>query len=320
MCLAIASSFAEEQAPPIAYIDPATVDSDFSVQGEYVGEVDDDGDRLKVAAQVIARGDGNFRIVGYVGGLPGDGWDRSSKRVGEGKISDGTLNAFLQEVKVSVKDGVMTVFNDGGDRIGSLKQTVRKSLTLGAKPPEGAVVLFDGTSTDQFPGATITTEGLLCQGATSKATFQSGTLHLEFLLSYMPTKTGQQRSNSGCYLQSRYEVQVLDSFGLDGQQNECGGIYSVKAPDVNMCFPPLSWQTYDIVFTAAKFDAEGKKTDDARLTVKHNGVLIHHDVAVPHSTTASPLKEGAEAGPLYLQDHGNPVRYRNIWFVEAKPN
>jgi hypothetical protein len=111
-------------------------------------------------------------------------------------------------------------------------------------------------------------------------------------------------------------VQILDSFGLQGKNNECGGIYTVKAPDVNMCLPPLSWQTYDVEFTAARFDSDGKKTANARMTVKHNGVVIHNDVEVPIATRAAPVKEGPAAGPLYIQNHGNPLRFRNIWLVE----
>lgn len=209
----------------------------------------------------------------------------------------------------------MTVLNNDDNKLGEMKRVVRQSPTLGLEPPEGAVVLFDGKSVDEFPGATMTDDGLLKQGATSSRKFQSGTLHLEFLLSYMPQASGQGRANSGCYLQGRYEVQILDSFGLDGKNNECGGIYEVKSPTVNMCYPPLSWQAYDIDFTAVKYDDQGAKTADALMTVKHNGVVIHKDVAVPRTTRAAPLPEGPEPGPVYLQDHGNPIRFRNIWFV-----
>ena len=138
-------------------------------------------------------------------------------------------------------------------------------------------------------------------------------MHLEFRTPYKPTARGQGRGNSGFYAQGRYEVQILDSFGLEGADNECGGVYSVGSPKVNMCFPPLSWQTYDVDFKAARYDAEGKKTKDAIMTVRHNGVVIHQDLVADHSTTASPLKEGPEPGPINLQDHGNPVRFRNIW-------
>ncbi len=153
---------------------------------------------------------------------------------------------------------------------------------------------------------------------TSKQKFKAFKLHMEFQLSYMPEARGQGRSNSGVYMQGRYEVQILDSFGLEGKNNECGGIYEVSAPKVNMCYPPLAWQTYDIDFTPATFDDDGKKTANARITARHNGVLIQDDVEVPHATRAAPVKEGPDPGPIYIQDHGNPVRLRNIWLVEKK--
>lgn len=119
------------------------------------------------------------------------------------------------------------------------------------------------------------------------------------------------------YVHSRYEVQILDSFGLDGKDNECGGIYSIDEPIVNMCLPPLSWQTYDFDFTAARYDAEGKKTKNARITVKHNGKVIHDDLELKNGTPGR-YAEGPEDQGLFLQDHGNPVVFRNIWVVEKK--
>lgn len=95
--------------------------------------------------------------------------------------------------------------------------------------------------------------------------------------------------------------------------DETGGIYSVKEPRENLCFPPLSWQTYDIEFTAARFGPDGKKTTNARMTVLLNGVKVQDDVEIPHATTASPFPEGPDDGPMFLQDHGNPTRFRNIW-------
>ncbi len=97
--------------------------------------------------------------------------------------------------------------------------------------------------------------------------------------------------------------------------NETGGIYSIKDPDWNMCFPPLRWQTYDVDFTAAKYDS-GKKTADARLTVRLNGETVQDDISLPKNTTASMLEEGPQSGPIDLQEHGSPVRYRNIWLVK----
>ena len=107
---------------------------------------------------------------------------------------------------------------------------------------------------------------------------------------------------------------MLDSFGLEGKDNECGGIYKAAAPAVNACLPPLSWQTYDIDFTAPRFE-DGAKIASARMTVRHNGILIHDDVEIPTLTPGGPQKEERPTGPLHLQNHGNPVRYRNIWVL-----
>ncbi len=173
-------------------------------------------------------------------------------------------------------------------------------------------MLFDGSSADAWNGGKME-NGLLMSDITSKQQFQSHSIHIEFRLPYQPEDRGQQRGNSGIYSQGRYEIQMLDSFGLEGKNNECGGIYSIKDPDVNMCLPPLTWQTYDVDFVAGQFNAQGEMTKKPRITVRHNGVLIHRDVELPKSTTAAPMKPGPEPGPIYLQGHGSPVRYRNIW-------
>ncbi len=180
------------------------------------------------------------------------------------------------------------------------------------------MVLFDGSasSLDNWqPGAKRSDDGLLLAGATTRQVFGDYSLHVEFQTPFMPKASGQARGNSGVYHQGRYETQILDSFGLEGKNNEAGGIYSVRDPDLNMCLPPLSWQTYDVDFTAARFDASGKKLSSALLTVRLNGVVVQSEVAVPGPTTAAPLPESNQPGPIYLQDHGNPVRFRNIWLV-----
>jgi hypothetical protein len=297
-----------------AILKPADAGPDFAIQGEYVGSITDDGMELKFGVQIISLGDGQFRAVGYPGGLPGDGYAGGEKVFSEGMLRNGAAVFETDQAVASVKDDKIVV-SIGGLVAGQLNKVNRKSPTLEQKPPAEAVVLFDGTSADRFENGKLDEAMQLIQGVTSKDKFQSGTLHLEFLLSYMPAARDQGRANSGCYLQGRYEVQILDSFGLEGRNNECGGIYGIRDPDVNMCFPPLTWQTYDIDFTAAKYDDAGKKTDNARMTVRHNGVVIHRNVAVGRGTTAAPVAEGPEPGPVYLQDHGNPIRFRNIWFA-----
>ena len=119
------------------------------------------------------------------------------------------------------------------------------------------------------------------------------------------------------FIQGRYEVQILDSFGLEGKSNECGGIYSISEPIVNMCFPPLSWQTYGYDFTSAVYDDAGKKIVNASVTLRHNGVVIHDKLELSKGTPGK-HPEGPGPGLLYLQGHGNPVVFRNIWVIEKK--
>ncbi len=298
-------------------------DADYKVQGEYSGVFEiGDGQELKYGFQVIALGDGKFACAGYHGGLPGAGWDGDAiARVQEAEMKDGIVTFEAEEGTAVLKDGVVTISDPDGNRLGSLERMVRKSESLGKKPPQGSIILFDGKSVDSWEHrgkpARMTEDGLLMQGAASKQKFGSHHLHIEFQLPYMPKARGQGRGNSGLYLQGRYEVQMLDSFGLTGEQNECGGIYSIRKPDQNMCYPPLQWQAYGVEFHAAQFKGK-KKTKDAWMTVKHNGVTIHEKVNLPKKTTAAPNNEGSEQGFVYLQDHGNQVRYRNIWVQPIK--
>ena len=150
----------------------------------------------------------------------------------------------------------------------------------------------------------------------SRLRFINFKLHMEFRTPFMPEVRGQKRGNSGVYLQGRYEVQILDSYGLKGENNQCGAIYEVAAPLVNMCAPPLQWQSYDITFCAPRFDESGKKIKDAHITVVQNGVKVQDNVAVS-GPTAYPLDfKVNEGGGILLQDHSDSVQYRNIWVVE----
>jgi hypothetical protein len=301
-----------------AFLTAEAAGPDFAIQGEYEGEISDDDGKVRLGVQVIALGGGKFNAVGYAGGLPGHGWDGKKKITATGELKDGAVVLKSEKGVGTIKNGVLTIAGKDGKAIGKLKRVIRKSPTLGMKSPKGAVVLFDGTTAKHFKNGKLTKDGLLQQGMTSHQKFQSFTLHMEFQLSFMPYARGQGRSNSGIYMQGRYETQILDSFGLAGKHNECGGVYTIKDPDVNMCFPPLSWQTYDVEYTAAKYNAAGKKTADAQMTVRHNGVLVHKNLKLPKTTTAAPVKAGPQPGPVYIQNHGNPLRFRNIWLVEKK--
>ena len=214
-------------------VDPAEAakDPDFKIQGEYVGEgVWSGADGVKVGAQVIALGDGKFTVVVTKGGLPGDGWQRGEPRFILSGKQDGFVGKDGKDGAGKIVGEALTIANRDGTTKLALKRTVRHSPTEGAKAPEGAVVLFDGTNVDNFKGGTLTPDKNLFSEVTSKKEFGDFTLHLEFRLSYMPLAREQARSNSGVYLHSCYEVQVLDSFGLEGENNECGGFYQLRKP------------------------------------------------------------------------------------------
>ena len=195
-------------------------------------------------------------------------------------------------------------------------------------PPKGAVVLFDGKNTDAWVKQDGKTpikwtlrdgvmEGVKGHGniITKEKFGGKFKLHVEFRVPYEPENKGQGRGNSGVYVQGRYEVQILDSYGLKSKNNDAGAIYEVAAPKVNACKAPTVWQAYDIEFTAPKFE-NGKKTEPARMTVHHNGIKIHDDVPIPSDNTRAGMGgDPAAPGPIMLQDHGHPVQFRNVWLT-----
>jgi len=219
-----------------------------------------------------------------------------------------------------------------------LRPSAFRPPTLGAPPPDGSRVLFDGTGLDQWRAAgtehsagwRITPDGALEVVSRNEdkerggdirtlAEFGDAQVHLEFRLPSQPDRRGQARANSGVFLQGLYEVQILDSFGLDGLWNECGALYKLWPPKVNACLPPGEWQTYDIDFRAARFRPDGTVSEPPRITVRHNGVFIHRDEELTSATNVAGSKHPSPSpparGPLVLQDHGQPVQFRNIWIL-----
>jgi hypothetical protein len=206
-------------------------------------------------------------------------------------------------------------------------------------PPAGATVLFDGKGLDAWTkrdGKSAATWKLLDGGImqvsggdiiTREKFAGKFKLHVEFRVPYMPKASGQGRGNSGVYVQGRYEVQILDSYGLKSKDNDCGGIYTVAAPLVNACKAPTVWQTYDIHFTAPRC-TNGKVSEPGVMTVHHNGVLIHDKQRlvkknkdkeeIVTNTTAGLGGDPCTPGPILLQDHGNPVQFRNVWLVPIR--
>ena len=315
--LLVALAGADETAGPV-YTTREEADADFAFQGEYRGWQRANPSLRSsesVALQVIALGEGRFDVVKYYGGLPGAGWRKPDKFRMTGVRSADRVALTGSRFHGEIIGPTLRLFLHDGHLAGQLDRVERVSPTLGAKPPRGAIVLFDGRDALHWKNAQVTPEGLLQAGTETVQEFGDFQLHAEFMLPYKPLARGQERGNSGFYLQRRYEVQVLDSFGLEGIENECGALYKTKRPDTNLCLPPLQWQTYDIDFTNARFDAQGQKTSNMRITVWHNGIAIHTSASIPHQTGAG-QPEGSSTLPIKLQEHGNPVVYRNIWLID----
>ncbi|MDF1754167.1 MAG: DUF1080 domain-containing protein [Verrucomicrobiales bacterium] len=267
----------------------------FSIQGEYRGD--------KLGVQVAAMSNDQYLTLTYQGGLPNEGWD------GGALVSKVVSATELPSV------------------IEGLEKYSRTSPTMGKKAPEGALVIFDGEKTEHIEGEIK--DGLLWAGSSTTTPVKDFSMHIEFRLPYKPGRTpsSQDRGNSGVYIFNNYEIQVLDTFGLDfNKENNavklqsdnkqwCGCFYKFKTPDVPMAFPPLTWQTYDIDFTAPRFEGD-KKTANARITVRHNGVLIHDDVEMPKGTGAGGNRPEKPESIINIQGHGNPTAFRNFWIVK----
>ena len=215
-----------------------------------------------------------------------------------------------------------------------ISQRLDRTDVKSVPPPNGATVLFDGKSLDAWvgrDGQTAPTWGLLDGGVMearaadirTRQTFAGGyKLHVEFRIPPNPADTISGRGNSGVYVHGNYEVQILDSYGPQAKApgaihsapaESCGAIYGQTAPRVNACKAPGFWQSYDIEFHPPRFK-DGRKEEHPRMTVFHNGVLIHDNVHVLVDNTGQGLSDDpSEAGPILLQYHLSPVRFRNLW-------
>ena len=302
---------------------PATSADDF--MGEYRGAfLPDSTAKLDATARVVAEGDGYYRVVITAPGR--EGYEGAAVEI-YGRQFGPEVGLFGRaggyHWNGNIKNGALLANSDYGLSF-RLNRIESQSPKAGLKPPTGAVVLLP-FETGQKPDLSQWTNpawkaqddgSMECapgkgETRTRREFGRIEHLHVEFRLPLEPSHRGQGRANSGVYLADHYEVQVLDSFGLVHTSGDCGGLYGIARARVNACLPPETWQTYDITFEPAKLDSDGKVVEAPKITVLHNGVMIHERQEIPG-------RKHRLLGPLQLQDHGHPIRYRNIWLVEGK--
>ena len=310
-----------------------------TAMGTWKGSYEHDNGGGDLTVQVYPKGGNRFGARFFVdmdGGLRELAGDATAEMREDGKV------ALSGDLDMGEEIGTLAWYADLGrdgfdgkaeaDGVNVTLELAREIVvpeTLGQKPPENAVVLLGeglGLSLFEKVGGGEARWKVIGNGDVevapksgsirSKFTLGDHKLHVEFRTPIMPEARGQRRGNSGVYLQGRYEVQVLDSFGLPPKDNEAGGIYQVAVPKVNASLPPGQWQTYDIDFKAPEFDDQGKLTEPGRITVLHNGTLIHDGVELTKPTVGAVGDDPTAKGGLMLQDHNDPVRYRNVWAVE----
>jgi hypothetical protein len=321
LLMAVQGWAAEESADRY---DPIKVDP---IMGDYEGVYQSTGQKDRPAdAKVVGEGQDEYRVWITVGGetqfqieLKGKKVDNKVPLAGmsggvnwAGEIAGGKLN--------------LTIPGNYGASL-NLEHLIKESPTAGLEPPENAIVLLpyeEGVAPDLSEWTNDSwlalPEGSMEVGSEpniTKNVFKDIQLHMEFSIPYEPEKREQARGNSGVYIQNRYEVQILDSFGLILRGGDCGSVYTVAVTPINAALPPLSWQTYDITFRAPRLNEKGEVVEKPWVTVLWNGVKIHDTLLIPGPTLGGAEGMPAE-GPILLQDHGSKLRYRNIWLIELK--
>ncbi len=289
--------------------------------GEFSGELGLPGATGGVTARVVPQGGGSYMVVLEAGVAGAPRFELGGRAEGEKLAFSGDAQGMSWKGELAGDRLVIGAMGGASE----FAPSGRVSPTLGAAPPKGAVVLLPAgggpPSLDAWrnknwqalpDGSMQVTKG----DNRTFAEFGDVRIHIEFMTPYMPGARGQKRGNSGIYIQDRYEIQVLDSFGLVSKDNDCGGIYKTAVPKVNACLPPLTWQTYDITFHAPRLGGGGNVTKPVEVTVVHNGTTIHEKQTIPRPTGGAVSQTPVAKAPIRLQDHGNPVRYRNIWVVE----
>jgi hypothetical protein len=305
-------------------LDPSEAGPDYAVQGEYDGKARTQaGAEIGLGAQVVAQGDGQYRVVFYPGGLPGAGWTGSDRSQSDGAPDSAALDSnrvrIMGEAYQGVLSGDSLKGTDGEGRTFVLRKRERQSPTLGLAPPSGAAVLIGAGaltagSLTEWDNASVDTNGHFAPlepVATTRKTFTDFSMHMEFRLPFMPFSRGQARGNSGLkfLLPKAFfaEIQILDSFGNEPETDECGGIEVMFKPDVNASLPPLVWQTFDIqLVTPAATDSP--TVGKAIMNVWHNGILIHSGRVLPSMGSSVDIA---------LQKYVSPVAFRNMWILEG---
>lgn len=323
--LALICAATVHAAEPTDYASAFPINPD-PFTGNWAGIWDDEEkNEPDIAAQIIPLGANKFRIIVKCKHDMRCKPDLVVEETAQGDTLEFSVGAFFGKIKGDRFTGGKT----GTNELFSMSRAELASPTLNAKPPRRATILFDGTSMSAWrdtPGWDITPAGTLlvtpdAEDLVSVARFQDMQLHLEFRLPYTPDEFAQERGNSGIFLQNAYELQILDSFGLEGHWDECGALYKIAAPRVNACRPPLQWQTYDITYTAPRFSRDGELKALARLTVLHNGVPIHTDLKIPHRTGGKDRRarpQPSQPQSLKIQEHHDFIEFQNIWIVEPK--